>query len=62
MAYNVDSNARHDSVIVDSELHPDGSMMRFLYGGPGAVRVQTATDGSRFVKLDLSPHQFVILR
>jgi len=62
VAYNVDSNSRHDSVIVDSELHPAGSNMSFLYGGTGTVPVRTATDGSRFVKLDLAPHQFVILR
>jgi len=61
VAYNVENNDRHDSVIVDATLHADGSSMRFLYGGSGTVRVQTATDGSRFVKLDLKPHQFVIL-
>jgi alpha-amylase len=61
VAYNVAENTRHDSVIVDSELHADGSTMRFLYGGTGTVPVRTAQDGSRFVKLDLAPHQFVIL-
>jgi glycosidase len=61
VAYNLENNDRHDSVIVDATLHADGSSMRFLYGGSGTVRVQTATDGSRFVKLDLKPHQFVIL-
>jgi len=61
VAYNVDGNDRHDSVIVDAELHPDGSSMRFLYGGTGTVPVRTAGDGSRCVKLDLTPHQFVIL-
>jgi glycosidase len=62
VAYNVENNTRHDSVIVDAELHPDGSTMRFLYGGTGTVPVRTAQDRSRFVKLDLAPHQFVILR
>jgi glycosidase len=61
VAYNVENNDRHDSVIVDASLHADGSSMRFLYGGSGTVPVQTAADGSRFVKLDLKPHQFVIL-
>jgi hypothetical protein len=57
----VDANTRHDSVIVDAELHADGSSMQFLYGGAGTVPVRTATDGSRFVTLDLAPHQFAIL-
>jgi hypothetical protein len=35
--------------------------MKLLYGGMGTVPVQTAADGSRFVKLNLAPHQFVIL-
>lgn len=62
VAYNVENNDRHDSVIVDSQLHADGSTMRFLYGGTGTVPVQTAGNGSRFVTLNLSPHQFVILK
>jgi hypothetical protein len=57
----VEDGNRHDRVIVDGILHPDGSSMRFLYGGTGTVPVRTASDGSRFVKLDLAPHQFVIL-
>jgi hypothetical protein len=62
VAYNVENNTRHDSVIVDSELRANGSTMQFLYGGTGTVPVRTASDGSRFVKLDLAPHQFVILK
>jgi glycosidase len=62
VAYNVEGNTRHDRVIVDATLHQDGSSMRFLYGGTGTVPVRTAGDGSRFVKLDLPPHQFVILQ
>lgn len=62
VAYNVDNQERHDSVIVDAVLHPDGSTMEFLYGKSGAVPVRTAPNGSRFVHLDLAPHQFVILR
>ncbi len=61
VAYNVEDNDRHDSVIVDSTLHADGSTMRFLYGATGTIPVGTANDGTRFVKLDLTPHQFVIL-
>ena len=61
VAYNVSDQTRHDAIVVDSVLHPDSSMMSFLYGGVGAVPAQTATDGTRFVHLDLAPHQFVIL-
>ena len=49
------------ALIMDSILHPDGSSMRFLYGSTGTIPVRTAKDGSRFVKLDLKPHEFVIL-
>ncbi len=62
VAYNVTDGNRRDSVIVDSELHAPGSSMRFLYGGTGTVPVRTANSGSRFVTLNLAPHQFVILR
>jgi glycosidase len=61
VAYNVSNAARGDGVIVDATLHADGSTMKFLYGGAGTVPVQTAADGSRFVKLNLAPLQFVIL-
>jgi len=61
VAYNVEDAQRHDSVIVDATLHANGSSMKFLYGGAGTVPVGTASNGSRFVKLDLAPHQFVIL-
>jgi alpha-amylase len=61
VAYNVAGNQRHDRVVVDSVLHPDASTMRFLFGGSGTVPVQTATNGTRFVKLDLEAHQLVIL-
>jgi glycosidase len=61
VAYNISADARHDSVIVDATLHPEPSRMTFLYGNTGSVPVQTAASGARFVKLDLEPHQFVIL-
>jgi len=61
VAYNVAGSNRDDRVVVDAGLHPDGSTMRFLYGGTGTVPVQTASNGTRFVKLNLAAHQFVIL-
>ena len=62
VAYNVAGQQRHDCVIVDAELHKDGSTLRFLYPATGGtVPVQTASNGARFVQLDLDPHQFVIL-
>jgi hypothetical protein len=60
VAYNVSSQARSDCVIVDAILHGAGSM-KFLYGGTGTVPVQPLPDGTRFVRLDLQGHQFVIL-
>jgi alpha-amylase len=61
VAYNVAGDERHDRVVVDSVLHPDGSTMRFLFGGSGTVPVHTSANGTRFVKLDLEAHQLVIL-
>ncbi len=61
VAYNVSGAARSDCVIVDATLHPASSRMQFLYGKAGSVPVSTAPDGTRFVKLDLAPHQFVVL-
>ncbi len=61
IAYNVSGQARNDFVIVDSTLHPDGSAMNFLYGAAGNTPVHTATDGSRFVQLNLPPYGFVVL-
>jgi hypothetical protein len=62
VAYNVSNQTRQDSVVVDAILQPDPSTMSFLYGGQGSVPVQTAADGTRFVRLNLPPHQFAILR
>jgi hypothetical protein len=61
IAYNVSGNPRNDCVIVDSIVHPDGTNMRFLYGGAGSVPVQTAPNGSRFVRLQLPGYGFAIL-
>jgi len=61
IAYNVSGAVRHERVIVDATLHPDPSQMTYLYGKLGALAVQTAPSGARFVQLDLEAHQFVIL-
>jgi alpha-amylase len=61
-AFNLSDTARSDAVIVDATLHdrPDATM-RILYGGAGAVPVETAANGARFVRLSLGPHAFQIL-
>jgi glycosidase len=61
VAYNVAASRRSDRVVVDSSLHKTGDTMSFLYGGSGTVPVDTAPDGTRFVRLDLNGQQFVIL-
>jgi glycosidase len=61
VAYNVSGTNRSDCVIVDAALHSAGEVMDFLYGKTGSVTVQEAPDGSRFVKLDLAPREFVVL-
>ena len=62
VAYNVAAEDRHDRVVVDAELHPDKSKMQFLHPQDrGTVDVETAPNGARFVRLDLAPHEFVIL-
>ncbi len=64
VAYNVSSRPRSDCVIVDASFHaPGGTItMTYLYGGNGSIAVQGAASGARYVKLDLEPHQFVVLR
>ena len=61
VAHNVSDQAREDRVVVDGILHPAPSIMTYLHGGPGDVPVGTAPDSTRFVKLDLRPHEFVLL-
>jgi hypothetical protein len=61
VAYNVSSQPRRDAIIVDATLHNPGSTMQFLYGGSGAVSVQSAPSGARFVRLNLPAHAFAIL-
>src|SRR5262249_35844492 len=62
MAYNVSDKTRNDRIVVDATLHHDGDSMRFMYGRVGTVPVHTAPDGTRFVQIQLSPHEFVILK
>jgi glycosidase len=66
VAYNVSDTNRNDRVVIDSTLHADGAALRFLYGKAGAVTAGTFPpgdpNGTRYVQLDLAPHQFVILR
>ena len=62
VAYNVSGEARSDSVIIDRSIHGGAGSLRYLYGGSGVVPVEASPDDSvRFVRLDLAPHQFVIL-
>ena len=66
VAYNTSSTElREDYVIVDSQIHPPGSGLRFLYGGEGEAPVLGHPDpgnGAAFVRLRLDPMQFVVLR
>ena len=66
IAYNTSTTERRtDCVIVDNVIQRAGKKLEFLYGGQGSVEVQPHADpGNRslFVKLDLEPMQFVILR
>ena len=62
VAYNVSEHARSDSVVVDRSIHGASGELRFLYGGEGTVRIEASDDDQlRYVRLDLAPHQFVIL-
>jgi len=61
VAYNVSAQPRQDRVIIDSSMHNAGDQLAFLYGGRGNVNVERNPDGGTFVRLDLSPRQFVIL-
>ena len=62
VAYNVSDQPRADSVIIDASLHEQGDKMTFLYGKGDNTSVEQAPDGARFVRLELGPHQFVILQ
>ena len=61
VAYNVSGQPRSDAIIVDAALHGDGSSMQFLYGGTGALGVQSSPGGARFVRPNLPAHGFAIL-
>jgi alpha-amylase len=62
VAYNVSSQPRNDCVVVDAAIHQRGDTLRFLYPAPGTVTVDESPDGTRFVQLNLGPHDFAILR
>jgi glycosidase len=61
VAFNVSNSARSDCVVIDASLHKAGDKISYVYGKTGNVDVQHAPDGTTFVKLELSGHQFVIL-
>ncbi len=42
VAYNLSSNPRSDFIVVDADLHPNGSTVSFLYGGAGTLPVHVA--------------------
>src|SRR6266853_365062 len=62
VAYNVSANRRNDCVVIDAALHADGDVLTYLYGGAGSIAARTVGNGTRYVKLDLAPHQFVVLQ
>ena len=63
MAYNTSPNeSRNDCVVVDDKSHGEGDKFQFLYGGNGTLDVLNRPEtGLRFVQLELTPNQFVIL-
>lgn len=61
--YN-DSLTQEDEeyICVDKHLNPMGTVFRYCYGGRGKIRVLQDQEGTRhFLKIKLSPTQFVIL-
>jgi alpha-amylase len=61
VAYNVSASPRKDCVAVDGSIHKSGNVMRLLHGGKGTVPIESAPDGTLFVRLGLGGHQFAIL-
>ncbi len=62
VAYNVSGEARSDRVLIDRQIHGAGGTLRYLYGAEGSVPIVAGSDDcSRYVRLNLAPHQFVIL-
>ena len=61
VAYNVSASPRTDCVVVDAGLHGKDDVLGFRYGGAGEVPVRRAPDGTAYVRLDLTGHQFVVL-
>jgi alpha-amylase len=66
VAYNVSTTDTHDfHIIVDANFQKDRPSMKFLYGGTGTVPVlkhADPNDPTRFIKLNLKPMQYVILK
>jgi len=62
IAYNISDKTRNDCVVIDATLHHDGDTLRFIYGKTGTTVARTSPDGTRFVQIQLAPHEFVILR
>jgi alpha-amylase len=66
IAYNTSTTEkRSDFVLVDASLHKPSDTMKFLYGKDGTVQVQSHPDPTQkavFVRLELEPMQFVILK
>jgi alpha-amylase len=65
VAYNVSACPRNDGVVVDASLHRKSDALAVAYrtsGGGGVVDVEEASDGTRFVRLPLAPHELAILR
>jgi glycosidase len=64
-AYNVSASRRTDRVVVDADLHADGSTMQVIYRStatPAApLPVRTAANGTRHVELDLAPREVILL-
>ena len=66
VAYNTSTTERRsEAVIVDADANPAGSRFTFLYGQDGDLAVEGSPDpenGARFVRLDLAPMEFVVLK
>ena len=62
VAFNVSDQPRQDYVIVDASYHKAGEQLNFLYGDNGSVQILGNPDGTLYVQLNLTAHQFVILQ
>ena len=65
MAFNVSSARRSDAVVVDASLHAAGDTMGSCSSAVGAWsrwKPRPTVGQTRFVRLNLGPHQFAILQ